>query len=351
MSAELLLRLDNQPCFQNAAFAAASEASQCPTGTIELVHATDSGIVCNSAFDAGRLVYGPSYQNEQGHSPSFQRHLSSVVDLLQSHLRDMRVVEVGCGKGTFLRMLRTRGFNVVGFDPAFEGNDEGVIRGTFSREAAGACDAVILRHVIEHIPSPLDFLGDLSRQIGRAAVVYVEVPCLEWILRRRAWFDVFYEHVNYFREEDFHRMFGKVYQSGHLFDGQYLYALAELTSLRKPWPSSKVRFPDDFFKGRDIAASAASAAGVFGIWGAGAKGTMFASHLYALGLDSRCAIDINPAKQGRFMPRSAVPIVSPSQGQQLLPEGTTVFVMNSNYLSEVLDESANRYLCRPIDCT
>ena len=56
------------------------------------------------------------------------------------------------------------------------------------------------------------------------------MPCLDWICKHRAWFDIFYEHVNYFRLTDFQRLFQRIEDSGHLFGGQYLYVVAELAS-------------------------------------------------------------------------------------------------------------------------
>jgi hypothetical protein len=46
--------------------------------------------------------------------------------------------------------------------------------------------------------------------------------------RAQSWFDLFYEHVNYFRLDDLRRMFGTVHEAGHLFGGQYLYIVADL---------------------------------------------------------------------------------------------------------------------------
>jgi hypothetical protein len=83
---------------------------------------------------------------------------------------------------------------------------------------------------------------------GGGGKIYIEVPCFDWICNHRAWLDIFYEHVNYFRLTDFHRMFDAVYKAGHIFNGQYLYVVADLATIRVP-ASSKVNqifFPEDF---------------------------------------------------------------------------------------------------------
>ena len=91
-------------------------------------------------------------------------------------------------------------------------------------------------------------LHQLKTANGGTGKIYIEVPCFDWICEHRAWFDIFYEHVNYFRLADFKRMFGEVIESGKVFGGQYLYVIAELSSLRIPVidMNNRVNFPSDF---------------------------------------------------------------------------------------------------------
>ena len=46
-------------------------------------------------------------------------------------------------------------------------------------------------------------------------------------------------------------------------------------------------------------------------------------------------IDINPAKQGRYLAATGLVVQSPEEAMARLPAGTDVFVMNSNYLQEI----------------
>ena len=92
---------------------------------------------------------------------------------------------------------------------------------------------------MEHIQNPYEFLSQLKDANGGGGRVYIEVPCFEWICEHRAWFDIFYEHVNYFRRSDFNRMFGIVVESGKL---------ATLKQ-RKRIPDNDIDFPNDFADG------------------------------------------------------------------------------------------------------
>jgi hypothetical protein len=79
--------------------------------------------------------------------------------------------------------------------------------------------------------TPYDFLCQLRDANGGGGMIYIEVPCFDWILSERAWFDIFYEHLNYFCLTDFDRMFDRVIQKGRFFGDQYLYVVADLASL------------------------------------------------------------------------------------------------------------------------
>lgn len=352
MSEREIVRLKDMPIYQNKMFDTPTEAIACARGNVVLSQDQSSGLVRNIAFDPARLDYDESYQNEQGHSPIFQRHLSNVLQIIHRTFQAASILEVGCGKGAFLDQLREAGHDAWGVDPAYEGNAPYITRAAFSPELNLSRDAIVMRHVLEHIPQPLEFLDSIRHANGARGLIYIEVPCLDWILRNHAWFDVFYEHVNYFRLTDFSRFFGNVLESGHLFGGQYLYAVADLASLRDPGPcpsEGNVVLPDGFFDNIERDARAALGSGDRIIWGCGAKGVMFAHHLSQRGLRLDFAIDINPAKQGKFLASSGIEVLSPQHGLARARAGSDIFVMNSNYLGEIEALGGKAFNYIPVD--
>ena len=54
-------------------------------------------------------------------------------------------------------------------------------------------------------------------------------------------------------------------------------------------------------------------------------------------------IDINPAKQGKYLAATGLQVQSPEQALAGLPEGVDIYVMNPNYLSEIRELSGNKY--------
>jgi len=222
------------PVFQNKMFYTESEAINCTKGDMVIVQDLETGLIFNQAFRPELMVYDADYQNEQAVSTVFKQHLLNVSKIVQKHFHGNSLIEVGCGKGHFLEQLKNIGFDVVGLDPTYEGTNSSVIKKYFTPEIGLKADGIILRHVLEHVQDPVKFLFNLLAANGGKGKIYIEVPCFNWISDHCAWFDIFYEHVNYFVLSDFYRMFDEVYDAGHTFNGQYLYIVANLATVKIP---------------------------------------------------------------------------------------------------------------------
>lgn len=351
-TARILFEAWQYPVLQNTMYATPDAARACPKGDIRLVEDPSTGLVYNGAFQPELVRYDTSYQNEQACSPFFAQHLAEVLEVVEREIGRRRVIEVGCGKGHFFESLQARGFDVTGFDPTYEGSNPGILKRNFDAGAGIKADALVLRHVLEHIPHPYEFLSMLRESNGGRGSIYIEVPCLEWICRRKAWFDVFYEHVNYFRPGDFRRMFSSIRAGGHLFGGQYLYVVADLETLRQPVldAAERVDFPADFSP-LDIGGQprAAATPGSVAVWGGASKGVIFCLMRERHGTPVDFVIDINPGKQGKYLPATGLLVQSPQEVLAHLPAGSTIYIMNSNYAQEIRQMAGNAYAYVEVD--
>lgn len=309
------------------------EAIDCPKGDIRLVEDLHSGLVYNELFKPEKMVYDRNYQNEQGGSYLFQEHLIGMTEIIKNTMGKKDLVEVGCGKGFFLEMLLKQGTDVTGFDPTYEGINPRIERRYFKAGLGIKAKGIILRHVLEHIQDPISFLMELKEANGGSGTIYIEVPCFDWICKNKAWFDVYYEHANYFRMSDFHRIFRNIIDSGIVFGGQYLYVVADLSSIELPVIDhlDRVVFPHDFLS----KLSEGKMVNPLIIWGAASRGVIFSFLKSSAGGGVDICIDINPEKQGKFIPATGLRVLSPDEGMSKLSEGSTIHVMNSNYLEEV----------------
>jgi hypothetical protein len=262
------------------------------------------------------------------------------------------LIEVGCGKGGFLEQLSSLGFSITGMDPAYEGDNPAIRAEYFTTDSDAYADGVILRHVLEHIPNPVSFLAGIRDANGGGGLIYIEVPCCDWILANHSWFDVFYEHVNYFRLTDFQRMFGRVVAARHSFGGQYLSVLADLSSLREPRiEEPPIVFPENFTDGARLHADRLkeSSASPSVIWGGASKGVVFAIHMSRHGAPVEAMVDINPAKQGKFVAVTGMRVESPEEMLDRLSKDIDIIVMNPNYLQEIRKQTGDRHHYRTTD--
>lgn len=348
-----LYRVEQLPVFQNRMFRTQEEARECVRGDVVLVRDMETGLIFNQAFRQELMQYDADYQNEQAVSSVFREHLHEVSSIISKHFHNQTLIEVGCGKGYFLEHLSALGFKITGLDPTYEESSPNVIKAYFTPEIGLSADGIILRHVLEHVQNPVDFLKHIADSNGGAGRVYIEVPCFDWICKRRAWFDVFYEHVNYFRISDFRRILGRVYEAGHIFGGQYLYVVADLASLGRP----RLSEPDDFDFPADFLDTVVHYTGMIKaqrmenaqgrrrsiIWGGASKGVIFALFMQRAGVSVDFVVDINTAKQGKYLAGTGLRVSSPDEVLVEVGQGSTICVMNENYLQEIRQMTLNKF--------
>jgi hypothetical protein len=377
-----ILSATDQPVLLNHLLPTREAALAAPRARLDFRGCLRCGFVWNAAFESDHIVYGPGYVNDQSGSAVFREHLEDVTSRCAALVARApgALVEVGCGQGAFLTSLCQRtGRAGVGFDPALLAEsppeaDPKLLRRIFDSEAVATLprpvSLIYSRHVLEHIASPRAMIASMAEALRESpsASILLEVPTFDWIARHGAFFDLFNEHCSLFSP---HAMREALHAEGLgacrtecAFGGQYLLATGQSIAA----PQSELRPPSDCIVNFDQARTSLhterdawqawfderSARGPIYIWGAGAKGISILSHL-ELGCDRVPAIvDINPAKQGRFAPVRAQPIIAPEElGERLRGSGgdATILIMNPNYEREIramLDDLriATRHACR-----
>jgi len=110
--------------------------------------------------------------------------ISSFMEEHQVSIRNGVVVEVGCGPGGTLEVFREKDNEVWGCELDKKcveyGNAQGIkilLGDVNSLAQAGVmADLVILSHLLEHVPSPIDFAKNLSKILKETGLIYIEVP-------------------------------------------------------------------------------------------------------------------------------------------------------------------------------
>lgn len=343
----------------------AEEARRYQRGDIQLGFCPDCGFIFNTSFDAKLAEYSSRYEETQGFSPTFSKfHRRLAANLIERHaLRGKKVIEIGCGKGEFLALLTEMGVGeAVGFDPSHvPGRNEGpnadrirFVQDFYSEKYMGESgDFICCKMTLEHIHPTFDFVAMVRRSIGdrRDCLTYFLVPNAYRIVRDIAFEDVYYEHCSYFSRGSLARLFARagfdIRQVSTEYDGQYLAVeaspsvpappgyrpqnddLAEMTALVASFPE---RCGQKTHHWRHVVREAAVAGRKVVLWGSGSKAVSFLTTL-GLGGEIEHCVDINPYRQGCFMPITAQRIVSPDFLRSYRPD--LVIVMNAVYVQEI----------------
>lgn len=366
-----------------------AEALAYPRGDIELGFCSTCGFVCNTAFDPRLTEYSGRYEETQGFSPTFQRFHHDLSERLiaRFELAEKDILEIGCGKGEFLLLLCKGGRNRgVGFDPSYRfdrhapapGENVRFVKDFYSEKYSDTpADFVCCKMTLEHIGPTADFVGMVRRALGdSAAKVFFMIPDTTRIMNECAFEDIYYEHCSYFNPTSLAFLFlnqgFRPVKVDSEFEGQYLAIAAETApattrsrdgaeELRSGTPkvswlesasipgvsarsadsfaSSISSFPSAFmekrkyWRGRMADNRRRGRKAV--IWGSGSKGVAFLTTL-GLGEEIACAVDINPYRQGYFMPGTGHRIVGPEQLREVRPD--EVIVMNPIYRAEIGDQ-------------
>jgi SAM-dependent methyltransferase len=354
---ESLVRFDSVPVFCNVLHDTREAAMTAPRAPIELAICLSCTHIFNGAFDASLVAYSAGYENALHHSGTFVDYQNWLVQSLTNTygLHDKRVVEIGCGQGDFLSALCVSGGNSgIGFDPSYRKAPllpgiEQIEPRYFKRGDGLRADAVVCRQVLEHIDDPAELLGTIRDELGPGKLVCFEVPNGEWCFGSGGIWDVIYEHCGYFTPPSLRTAFSvhgfEVREVSRAFGGQFLVIVAltgrgrtgataangpTADGTRLKLAASVIREHQDAWRSR-LGELAATHAPVV-IWGAGSKGVTFLN-LVANARQVQFAVDVNPAKVGRYVAGSGHLVISPDQLRDVKP--ATVIVMNPNYEAEV----------------
>jgi len=360
-----LIEIEQVPVFCNILSPSREEALQVPKGDIRLAFCNTCGHVFNAAFDPMLMEYSQAYENSLHFSPRFQSYAELLAkEIIERHeLRRKDIIDIGCGQGDFLKLLCKMGDNRgVGFDRSYapEQDDHPMpeqvsfVQDFYSVDYADyPVDFICCRHVLEHIETPREFLGNISRIIAKRSNVgmFFEVPNVLYTLRDMGIWDIIYEHCSYFNANSMTYLFDACgFDIAHLaetYQGQFLCIeavanveniIANNTNIENPDHLSSLAdaFADNYRakvkEWRHNLEQMVAAGRRVVVWGGGSKGVTFLNILQTQNKIGY-VVDINPRKEGMFVAGTGQQIVRPEFLRSYQPE--VVIVMNPVYTEEI----------------
>jgi SAM-dependent methyltransferase len=340
-----------------------------PRGDIILGLCKKCGFIYNTAFDRERVRYSSECEESQGYSPTFNAFAENLARNLVDRygLHRKRIIEIGCGKGQFLKLICALGQNTgVGFDPAYiPGRDDGehadleieFVNDYYSEKYAGyQGDFICCRMTLEHIADTAAMVETVRRSIGERpdTTVFFQVPDVMRIMQNCAFEDIYYEHCSYFSPGSLARLFQRsgfdVIDLQREYDNQYVCLearptdrpreihhplcdnVAAVTDLVNGFES---RYPSVLENWHIRLKQLKQQSKKVVIWGSGSKGVAF---LNAIGVSAAIeyVVDIHPYRQQTYMAGSGQQIVAPAYLKDFRPD--VVVIMNAIYREEIRQE-------------
>lgn len=352
----------NVPVHQNYLTKTRDEAIDITRGDIELNLCNDCGFIFNVTFNSNKLDYGPNYDNTQDISNVFREYIDHEISFLIENydIKNKTVIEIGCGKGSFLRKLvENSGCKGIGFDPSYIGEEvlyDGkleFIKDFYSKKYNNLnADFIICRHVIEHIEYPIEMLTEINKAMENSqdALLFIETPSVKWILENNIIYDFFYEHCSYFEDISIIKALNlcgfEVEKFIRKFSEQYMWIISQkskdiikvnnniINNLKSLSISYKNNLNNDIAKIRKNLKKL-RLKGNIAVWGAGAKGATFVDLVDHDNEIIDSVIDINKNKQGCFIVGTGHEIIDYLEVEKR--DIKTIVVMNNNYYNEIQD--------------
>lgn len=341
----------------------------CPAcSLVQLLHV----LAADDIFDAEYPYFSSFSESLDVHS---RQH---VADLLRDRGLDTHsfVIDVASNDGYLLRHLLAPGVRVLGVEPTPGPAAAAVAAGVptvqefLGPETAaalvaehGPADVVLANNVMAHVPDLRGFVKGLATLLAQDGILQVENPGVGALLEHTEFDTIYHEHFCYFSTLAVERLMAP--EGLHLNDVEFFPALQggtlRWTCSRTPGRTDRaeqqlaaeraqgLHTPEPFLAFgervrtlqadlRALLQRVTADGGSLAAYGAAAKG---ATLLNATGLDASLidfVVDLNPHKQGRWMPGAKIPIVDPSVLLERQPDH--VLVLAWNYIDEVRRQQA-----------
>lgn len=358
-----LMTLDDMPASaQN--IPAASELAEDHPLSLTLCQCPSCGLV---QFDTEPVDYYRDVIRAGGGTRTMthlrhEEYARLLTAMQEHHIHGRRIVEVGCGRGEFLRMWQNLAedpegaaalardqerdplsgqpnaapLHLVGLEhkPSLveEANAvadkkyrvyEGFATGDV-RYPEGPFDAFVQFNFLEHQPDPCDMLRNIGRNLKPQALGLITVPSFEYILRYNGYYELLRDHIANYTEFTLQKLLqdcGFELLSMDLVNRDTIEAIVrkadpdELSELHYSGRLIDVSALRDSYDRLSASVNAhidhlSESHRTMAIWGASHQGFTLAATT-KLGGRVEYIIDSAPFKQGRFSPASHIPIVAP----------------------------------------
>lgn len=266
-------------------------------------------------------------------------------------LKGKKVLEVGCGRGEYLALLKASGADAYGIEDSPDSVAHCVAAGLKAERAYlasngqrlphGPFDAFCVLNFLEHMPDPNAALRAAAANLAEGGVGLVEVPNFDMIVRSELFTEFIPDHLFYFTEDTLGSMLRRngfeVVECGEIWHD---YILSAVVRKRAPLDLSGFHARQERLRVELHRYLAGFGEKRVAVWGAGHQALAVLA-LTGVRDKIRYVLDSAPFKQGKFTPATHLPIVSPDALES--DPADAVIVMAASYSDEVARTIRSRF--------
>ncbi len=335
-------------------------------------------LVCDACFLVqadhevpAEAIFDDAYAYFSSYSPGWVAHAERYAEAMIARFGlgpDSLVVEVASNDGYLLQHFLTRGVPVLGVEPAGNTAQAARARGVrtevafFNAETGQAmaargerADLMAANNVLAHVPDLNAFVGGFRHVLKPQGVLTFEFPHLLNLIEKVQFDTIYHEHYSYLsllaveqvlaahglRAFDVERLSThggslRLYCALTASHHAPTEALSDLRRIETDAGLNRLATYDGFTARveavredfLDFLKAARDDGKTISAYGAAAKGNTFLNFCQVTRDDIVCAYDANPAKQGRSLPGSHIPVFAPQTVTQTKPDYLLILPWN-----------------------
>lgn len=322
-----------------------------------------------------------TYAYFSSYSTAWLTHAKAYTDLVTERFgltTTSQVIEIASNDGYLLQYFQQKQVPVLGIEPALNVAEVAVNKGIptmtrfFGREVADElissgrqADLIVANNVVAHVPDLQDFLEGIARLLKPHGVVTMEFPHVFRLIVEHQFDTIYHEHLSYFSLTSIARICARYGLT--LFDVEELPTHGgslRIYGCRQDAPISpgpRVHA----LEAKEAAAGLTNLEGYLGFaaavrrtkyellaflvhakqqgrsivgYGAPAKGNTLLNYCGVGPEFVDYTVDLNPHKQGQFLPGTRIPIHAPAKVYETRPD--YVLVLPWNLKDEIMEQMA-----------
>ena len=345
------------------------------TYPLRVMVCTDCWLVQLPAYAAADTLFTPDYAYFSSTSSSWcahaERFVASAVERLGLSARS-NVVELASNDGYLLRYVLQRGIPCLGIEPTHATAEASRSLGipTMERffgqslaQELEPADLVVANNVLAHVPDINDFLGGIALLLKPTGMASIECPHLLRLLQGNQFDTIYHEHYSYLSMQVVERMASAVglkivdvqqlpthggslrlWLAPHVSGRQPSHDVSDMRDMENAAGLETLEAWANFQHSSEVAKNnlltfllkEQKASRLLLGYGAAAKGNTLLNYAGVRSDLLGAVADRAPSKQGKYLPGSHIPVISPEQLSKRSPDA--LLILPWNLIKEVAQQ-------------